>query len=180
MDYRYVYISLRFIENWLKNLQDSISILDPSKLNLYRQERDEFFSFVETIESEINTFNGCEGNIKEFERFIYIKVVISDVYFYLDRIIRGVLDLFKRRESSFSPIYDIIIMTRKSLNLIIETIEDPEKIYKYDVEGKTVYTLKLIENQFSILYNKNMSFDLHPILGQFRSMNLCMLNFLRR
>jgi hypothetical protein len=180
MDYRYVYISLRFIENWLKNLQDSISTLDPSRLNIYRLERDEFSSFMEMIEKEIEIFDGCKGNIREFEHFVYVKVVISDVYFYLDMIIKEVLDLFRKHESSFSPVYDIIIKTRQSLNLIIETIEDPDKIYEYDVEEKTVFTLKLIEKQFSILYNNRMSFDLHPILGQFRSMNLCMLNFLRR
>ncbi len=180
MDYRYVYISLRFIENWLKNLQDSISTLDPSRLNLYRRERDEFSSFMEMIENEIDTFDGCKGDIKEFERFIYIKVLISDVYLYLDRIIREILDLFKNRENSFSPVYDIIIMSRKVLNLIIQAINDPENIYEFDVEGKIVYTLKLIEKQFSILYKNGISFDFHPVLGQFRSMNLCMLNFLRR
>jgi len=182
MDYRYVYISLRYIENWLKNLQNSIATLDPAKLNTYARERGEFSYFMEKIEYEIQSFKCSKDSIENYTKFVYLKVMISDVNFYLDRIIKSVLQLFRLKENSFNPIYDIIILTRNNLDSIIETVENSHGIYKYDIEEKTVTILKMIDNQFSTLFEKrqNNSFEIHPVLEQLRCMNLCILNYLRR
>ncbi len=155
--------------------------MNSSQLNDYMSERDEFYYFMDKIESFIANFDCKDENKSDFERLIYLKVVISDVHFYLERIIKSILNLFKQNEQSFTPVYDIIILTRKNLSDLIETI-DLEDSKKYDVEEQIVSTLKTIDNQFSFLFNEanKRLYKHHPIIGQFRSMNLCMLNFLRR
>ncbi len=81
MDYKYLFISLSFIENWLKNLQLSITNMDPLKIANYSESREEFYYFLEKIDFELEKFDPCNDDIKEYTRFLYLKVMISDVYF---------------------------------------------------------------------------------------------------
>ncbi len=182
MDYKYLFISLSFIENWLKNLQLSITNMDPLKIANYSESREEFYYFLEKIDFELEKFDPCNDDIKEYARFLYLKVMISDVYFYLERIIKSISELFKNKEKSFSLIYDIIILTRKNFISIVESLSDSNNNDKYYIEEKLVATLKTIDKQFGFLFTENGKnlFYIHPILGKFRSMNLCMLNYLRR
>jgi hypothetical protein len=153
--------------------------MDPSRLLDYSESREDFYYFLEKIDFEIDNFDPNADSLKDFSKILYLKVLINDIYLYLEKSIKLMVQLFKEREKSFEPVYDIIILTRKNLSLVIESIESGQNS-KYDIEESVVNTLKVIDKQFYFLYEKNTQFYMHPILGNFRSMNLCILNYSRR
>ena len=183
MDYRYIYLAIRFIENWFKNVQYSISTLDSSRLNNYYEERDEFYYFMEKIESQIDNFMPKDKDeLKDFKKFLYLKAFASDFIFYFENILRSVVQLFRLKESSFTPVYDIVILTRQNLIKFIDSIDKDENLNEYDVEREIIETLKKIDVQYRFLPNNNPSITkiVHPMLAYFKGAHFCMLNYLRR
>jgi hypothetical protein len=153
--------------------------MDSSRLLDYTKSREEFYYFLEKIDFEIDNFDSNKNTLKDFSKMLYLKVLINDLYFYLEKSIKLIVQLFKEREKSFEPVYDIIILTRKNLSLVINSVEG-NQTSKYDIEESVVNTLKVIDKQFCFLSEKNIQFYMHPILGNFRSVNLCILNYSRR